>query len=219
MRNKRLFDRRHGNGAFVRLRSMLNNPRFTYHQIGTKFGFPRQRIAQLAAELAINGRQRWHERLSRRGPRIVKDFKEYPSDTQAVINKLRRAGLRVTPYNSPQRTVPNLARTSLRMVLVNGVLCTIQIRRARRYEPNGREYVCFNVTEAIKRGKIALWALRNGRTTKLYIIPVTDLGKVSEVFMPRKRKYVVSTTKKPLKDLSRYEEAWHLLGGSGNHHT
>jgi hypothetical protein len=212
MPNQRLFDSRHGKRAFVRLRSMLNNPRLTYHQIGSKFGLPRQRIARIATELAISGKQRQRERLSRRGPRIR--FKEYPSGIRAVINKIRRAGLRVTPYNSPQRTVPNLVRTSLRMILVNDVLCTLQIRRAYQLKPNGREYVRFDVTAAIKRAKIALWALRNGRTTKLYIIPVTRLHSVPWVLMPLERKY---NSNKPLKDLSRYKEAWHLLGRPGNH--
>ena len=56
MVNKRLFDRRYGKGAFARLCSMLNDPRFAYQVIANKFGLTRQYIAQLANELDINGR-------------------------------------------------------------------------------------------------------------------------------------------------------------------
>jgi hypothetical protein len=103
MVNKRLFDRRYGKGAFARLRSMLEDPGFAYQHIGNKFGLTRQYIAQLANELGINGRQRQRERSSRREPRIIKKFKEYPSDIRTVMNKLRRAGLCLTPYNSPTK--------------------------------------------------------------------------------------------------------------------
>src|SRR5881628_1565118 len=105
------FDRLHGKGAFARLRSMLDNPQFAYQHIANKFGLTRQYIAQLANELDINGRQRERKRWSRREPRIIKQFKEYPSDIRTVMNKLRRAGLRVTPYNSPQPSMPNSVRT------------------------------------------------------------------------------------------------------------
>jgi hypothetical protein len=52
------FDRRHGKGAFLRLRSMLDDPQFAYQHIANKFGLTRQYIAQLANELGIDGRQR-----------------------------------------------------------------------------------------------------------------------------------------------------------------
>ncbi len=52
------FDVSHGEGAFHRLRSMLDDTRFTFQQIGSRFGLTRQRIAQLAKELGINARQR-----------------------------------------------------------------------------------------------------------------------------------------------------------------
>jgi len=210
MINSALFDRRYGNGAFARLHSMLDDAAFTYQQIANKFGLTRQSIALLANELGFKGRQRERVRLLRREPRIIKQFKEYPSDVRAVKNKLRRAGLRVTPYNSPQPSMPNFLRTSLRMVLVNGVLCTIQLRRAYKLRPNGREYVRFDVTKAIKRAKVALWATRNGRATKLYVIPLSHLRKVSSVFMPSDGRYVDSS-KKSRKDWTGYEEAWNLL--------
>jgi hypothetical protein len=95
---------------------------------------------------------------------------------------------------------------------VNGVLCTIQMLMGYKLRPNGREYVRFDVTKAIKRAKIALWATRNGRATKLYVIQLSHLRRVSSVFMPSDGKYAVGSSKKPRKDWTRYEEARHLLG-------
>src|SRR6266536_2651569 len=207
------FDHFHGKGAFVRLRSMLNDPRFAYQHIANKFGVTRQYIAQLANELGINGRQQQREGLSRRAPRIIKQFKKYPSDIRAVMNKLRRAGLRVTPYNSPQPSVPNLFHTLLKMVIVNGALCSIQLRKGGTKSPNGREYARFDVNREVKRAKVALWAMRSGRVIRVYVIPLTHLRKVSSVYIPIEGKYAVDNNNKPRKDWTRYEEAWHLLGG------
>jgi len=205
------FDHFHGKGAFVRLRSMLNDPRFAYQHIANKFGFTRQYIAQLANELSINGRQRQRKRSSRREPRIIK--LEYPPSIRAVINKIRRSGNQVTPYIFPvQPGAPYRTWRSLKIVVVNGVLCTIQMLMGYKLRPNGREYVRFDVTKAIKRAKIALWATRNGRATKLYVIQLSHLRRVSSVFMPSDGKYAVGSSKKPRKDWTRYEEARHLLG-------
>jgi hypothetical protein len=52
------FDRHHGKRAFARLRSMLDDPALTYQCIGSQLGFSKQRIAQLARELGVNGRRR-----------------------------------------------------------------------------------------------------------------------------------------------------------------
>ena len=205
------FDHFHGKGAFVRLRSMLNDPRFAYQHIANKFGFTRQYIAQLANELSINGRRRQRKRSSRREPRIIK--LEYPPSIRAVINKIRRSGNQVTPYIFPvQPSAPYRTWRSLKIVVVNGVLCTIQMLMGYKLRPNGREYVRFDVTKAIKRAKIALWATRNGRATKLYVIQLSHLRRVSSVFMPSDGKYAVGSSKKPRKDWTRYEEARHLLG-------
>jgi hypothetical protein len=99
--NKRLFDHRYGKGALSRLCSMLDNPRFTYQHIGDKFGVTRQYIAQIANELGINGRRRQRERTLRRGPHIVIKRVEYPARIRAIIDKIRRSGMRVTPYVFP----------------------------------------------------------------------------------------------------------------------
>jgi hypothetical protein len=214
--SERLFDRRYGKGAFARLRSMFEDPRFTYQHIANKIGLTRQRIAQLANELGINGRQRERVRVSRREPRvhIIKKFKEYPSDIRAVMNKLRRAGLRVTPYNSPQPSLPNSLRMSLRMVLVNGLLCMIQVRPALKFRPNGREYARLDVGRELRRAQVALFAIRRRSTMKLYVIPTSHLRKVSAVYIPADGKYAVGSSKKPRKDWTRYEDAWHLLDSS-----
>jgi hypothetical protein len=184
MPNKRLFDRRYGEGAFGRLRSMLAGPTITYERIAKNLGLTKQRIGQLAKDFGVDGRQREYERIVRREPRIIKKFKEYPSDIRAVMNKLRRAGLRVAPYNSPQPSMPNSLRTSLRMVLVNGALCTIQVRPALKFRPNGREYARLDVGREVRRAQVALFAIRIGHAMNLYVIPLTHLRNISSVYIP-----------------------------------
>jgi hypothetical protein len=193
---------------------MFEDPGFTYQDIANKIGLTRQRIAQLANELDINGRQRERVRLLRREPRIIKKFRQYPSEIQAVMDKLIRAGLRVTAYNSPQPSMPNSLRTSLRMVLVNGLLCTIQVRPAFKFRPNGREYARLDVGREIRRAKAALFAIRTRSTMKLYVIPLSHLRNISSVYIPANGKYATSSSKKPRKDWALYEDAWHLLDSS-----
>jgi hypothetical protein len=94
------FDRRHGKGAFLRLCAMLADPSFAYQQIGDALGLTRQRVYALAKELGVDGKQRRHERAFRVRPHVIRPFKKYPPATQAVIGKLKRAGLHVAPYNA-----------------------------------------------------------------------------------------------------------------------
>jgi hypothetical protein len=211
------FDRFHGKGAFARLCSMLNDPRFAYGQIGSRFGVTRQYIAQLANELGINGRRRQRSRTLRREPRVIKV--DYPPGIRAVIDKIRRTGFQVTPYILPiQPSTPYRTWRSLKMVIVNGVLCSIQMRKGRRLRPNGREYARFDVTNATKRAKVALWAIKKGgRTMKLYVVPLTHLRNVTSVYIPVEGKYAVGSSHKPRKDWTRYERACHLLGSAGHH--
>ena len=98
------------------------------------------------------------------------------------------------------------------MILVNGALCTIQVRPAFKFRPNGREYARLDVGRDMKRAKAALFAVRRGRTLKLYVIPLTHLRNISSVYIPANGKYVTGNSKKPRKDWTRYEGAWHLLG-------
>jgi hypothetical protein len=120
------FDRRHGKGAFLRLCAMLADPAFAYQGIGSEFGLTQQRIARMAAELGVDGQERRHERAFRVRPHIIRRFKKYPPAIQAVMGKLKRAGLHVLPYNAPQPSRPNCLVTSLKMIVLNGVLCTIR---------------------------------------------------------------------------------------------
>jgi hypothetical protein len=46
---------------------------------------------------------------------------------------------------------------------------------------------------------------------KLYLIPVSHLRNVSSVYISADGKYVVESSKKPRKDWTRYEGAWHYL--------
>jgi hypothetical protein len=91
------------------------------------------------------------------------------------MNKLRRTGLGVTPYNSPQASMPNLFLTLQKMAVVNGVVCAIQIRKASTKSRYGREYARFDVNAMTRKGKVALWAMRSGRAIKIYAVPLTHL--------------------------------------------
>jgi len=205
------FDRIHGKEAFLRLCSMLDEPMLPYQRIAKKLGLTKQRIGQLAKDISVNGRQRQRERTLCREPRVM--MKKYPPDIQAVINKIRRSGIQVGPYNSRQRSRPSLARRSQRLVLVNGSLCSLQVRKGHKLRPRGRDYVRFDVSGETKRAKFALWAIKNGGEIKLYVIPLSHLRNVSCVYIPADGKYAIGSRKKPVKDWTRHEEAWHLLGG------
>jgi hypothetical protein len=149
------FDHFHGKGAFVRLRSMLNDPRFAYQHIANKFGFTRQYTAQLAKGLGVYGtrRRRQRERVLHRQFRVIKV--EYPPSIRAVIIKIRRSGNQVTPYVFPiQPSAPDRARKSQTMVVVSGSLCTIQFRKGRKLRPKGREYARFDTSVRTKRGNL-----------------------------------------------------------------
>jgi hypothetical protein len=71
---------------------MLADPSFAYQQIGNEFGLTRQRIARLATELGVDGKQRRHDRAFRVRPHVIRRFKKYPPAIQAVMDKLRRLG-------------------------------------------------------------------------------------------------------------------------------
>ena len=202
------FDRHHGKGAFLRLCAMLADPTSSYKKIGDEFGVTRQDISFLGKKLGVDARQRQHDRVR---PRIIRNFEKYPATIQAVIDKLRRAGLRVAPYNAPQPSARNVFRTSLRTILVNGVLCTIQVRGTYKFRPNGREYACLEVGRDIMKGKIALFGFRRGRRMKLYVIPTLHLRNISFVYIPADGKYAIGGSKKPKKDWNLYENAWHWL--------
>jgi hypothetical protein len=103
---------------------MLADPSFAYQQIGDAFGVTRQRIFALAKELGVDGKQRRHDPAFRVRPHVIRRFKKYPPAIQAVMDKLRRAGLHVAPYNVPQPSRPKCLTTSLKMILVKGEIKT-----------------------------------------------------------------------------------------------
>ena len=121
----------------------------------------------------------------------------------------------MAPYNAPQPSGPNVLRTSLKIILVNGVPCTIQVRSALKFSPYGCEYARLNVGRDIRKGKVALFALRRGRMMKLYVIPISHLRNISSVYIPADGKYAIGGGKKPTKDWNLYENAWHWLGSGG----
>jgi hypothetical protein len=67
---------------------------------------------------------------------------------------------------------------------VNGVLCSIQLRKGGKKRPRGCEYARFDVNDAPKRAKVALWAIRSGRSIRVYVIPLTHLRNIASVYFP-----------------------------------
>jgi hypothetical protein len=215
MPSKRLFNRRYGKRAFARLRSMLEDPSVAYQHIANKFGLTRQYIAKIAKELGIDGirrrRQRERERMLRREPRVIKA--DYPPGIRAVINKIRHSGNQVRRHIFPPSQA-NVAWKSQKMVVMNGVLCTIQLRKGSKKGPNSGEYARFDVNREVRRAKVALWAMRSSRRMRLYVIPLSHLRNVSSVYIPVEGKYAVGNSHRPARrDWTRYEGAWHLLRG------
>jgi len=88
-------------------------------------------------------------------------------------------------------------RTSLKMILVNGALCTIQVRSAFKFRPNGREYARLDIGPRDEAAQVALLSIRRGRTLKLCVIPLTHLRNISSVYIPANGKYATGTAKNP----------------------
>ena len=201
------FDRLHGSGAFARLRSMLKDPALSYETIGQKLGFSKQRISQLAKELGVDvAERRRQRRLTRPLTTIVKS---YSPSVEAVIRKIKRRGLQVLPYDARIQSVENLYWRSQTKVLVNGILCAVQVHSERIYRPNGRCYARFEVGPKLKKAKVAVLGIRKDSAMPLYVVPTKDLRNIDNVYIPANGKY--GTFKKPRKDWSRYQDAWHLL--------
>ena len=189
---------------------MLDDPQLSFQQIGQKLGLSKQRIFQLAKRFGINGRQRQRERTLRREPYVIEE--DYLPPVLDIIDKIKSYGYRVMPYNKLQPSQKTLRR-SQRMVLVNGVLCVIQLRPARKLRPNGREYARFDVGSRTRQAKAAVFAMRKGRNTKVYVVPTADLRNVSYVYIPANGKPAAKGSgKQPRRDWTRYENAWRLLG-------
>ena len=193
----------------VQLRSMRADPQFSFQHIGEKLGFTKQRISQFAKEFGINGRQRERERLLPRSSSVIE--KDYLPGIRDIIETIKNCGFRVMPYKTPQPSRKNKLWRSQRMVLVNGVLCSIQVRPARKLRPSAREYARFDVGPRTRAAKAVVFAMRSGRSTKVYVVPTVDLRNVSYLYIPADGRYAVGTGKKLQRDWTRYENAWHLL--------
>lgn len=76
----------------------------------------------------------------------------------------------------------------------------------------------FDVSVETKRAKFALWTVKNGRSMRLYVIPLTCLRNLSAVYIPADGKYAVGHNVKPHTDWTRFEQAWHLLDSGGRTH-
>jgi hypothetical protein len=170
------FDRIHRKESLTRLRSILADPTLNYRSIGRRFGVTKQRVGQLAAEMGINGRRRQRQRALR--TLAFKNGRKYPADIGAIVKRLKRSGLEVLPYRPPRASHRQLARTSTRRLLVNGVLCRVYCRKAaNRMGRTGREYVQFFVGKRTRAVKVGLFAFWRNRKLKLYVVPVRDLLK------------------------------------------
>lgn len=205
-----LFDRHHGKGAFTRLCSMVGDSDLHYRSIGRRFGITRQRVAQIAAEMGVDGRRRQRQRALR--TLAFQNGSKYPPDIEAVVRKLKRSGLEVLPYRPPCPSHCKLARTSLRTLLVNGVTCRVYCRRrSNRTATTGREYVRFFVGKRTRAVEVALFAFWKDRRLKLYVLPVRELEKLSTIWLPYSGRYALRSNKKPKRDWTVYEEAWNKL--------
>src|SRR5688572_20850530 len=91
-RKPRLFIRFGKEEALTGIRSMLADPTLCYETIAQRFGVTRQRIAQIAAKMGVDGRLRQRERQLRMAA-VSKRQPNYPANVRVVIQKLKRAGL------------------------------------------------------------------------------------------------------------------------------
>ena len=97
---------------------------------------------------------------------------------------------------------------SLKMLLVNGVLCRIELRRSHRNWPNGSEYVRFDIT----RGQGRALGNDERQSSKAVRDTTNPVDKCFvRLYIPADGKYASANSKKPRKDWTRFEDAWHLL--------
>lgn len=206
------FDRRFGKGAFARLRLMLRDETRTYAQIGSLFGITKQRISQLAQFLRINGSRRQRKRNSRRPPCLTNTRAEYPPKVRLVLGELERRGIPVaTYYNVYQHS--HIAQKQLTTVLVKGVPCKIGYRNVDKVD----RFTKFWVSPPVRKAKAVVWGIQRGSTFRLYVIPLSELKNVTYVYIPVTGRYI-GTSRKPIRDWTRFENAWHLLReGSPTH--
>jgi hypothetical protein len=184
---------------------MLNDPTLCYQTIAQHFGVTRQRVAHIAAKMEADWRRRQRERHLRTAAAVFQREPKCPANVRSVIQKLKRAGLEVRP-SSP---------TAKRTLLVNGVVCRVYCRKAAVWTGRtGREYVRFEVGKRTRTVKVALFAFSRGRRFVVYVLPVRDLQTVSGIWLPYTGRYAGGNKKKPKRDWTAYEDAWHKLSNS-----
>ena len=152
------------------------------------------------------GKRRRQRRLTRSPTTIVKN---YSPAVEAVIKKIKRRGLQVLPYDARIQSVENLYWRSQSKILVNGILCAVQVHSERKYRPGSRYYARFEVGPKLRKAKVAVLGVRKDGATPLYVVPTKDLRNIDNVYIPANGKY--GTFKKPRKDWTRYQDAWYLL--------
>ena len=145
-------------------------------------------------------------------PKVVD--KEYPANVAAVIRKIKQTGIPVQPYLVAQPSQKNQLRKSQTKVFVNGRLCAIQVRPRRKYRPDGRYYARFDIGR--DSGAEALLLAIIGDPMKLYVVPRSHLRNVSSIYIPGDGRYHPETGKRPARDWTRYENAWHHLEARTN---
>jgi len=205
MNDEHSFDSSHGKGAFARLRRMLQESTLTYAQIGYEFGITRQRVSQLAQHFGINGWRRAGERINRRPPSVANKREEYPFAVRQVLGELERRGIPVAPHYTLDRR-RRVAHKQLRTVLVNGVPCKVGYRNTRKQA----RFAPFWVAPQTRKAKAVVWGVRHGPTFRLYVIPLLELKNVTRINIPVTGAYI-GTSRKPKRDWTRFENAWHLL--------
>lgn len=205
MTDEHRFDRSHGKGAFGQLRRMLQESTLSYAQIGYEFGITRQRVSQLAQPFGVNGRRRQRERINSHLPWIANKRDEYPSAVRQVLGELERRGIPVAPHYTLGRR-RRVAYKNLTKVLVNGVPCKVGYRNTRK----GARFTPFRVTLETRKAKAVVWGVRHGPKFRLYVIPLSELKNVTRLNIPVTGAYI-RTSRKPNRDWTRFENAWHLL--------
>lgn len=206
MTDEHIFDSLHGKGTYSRLRRLFQEETLSYAQIGYEFGLTRQRISQLAQNLGINGRRRQRECSNRRPLCVVNKRDEYSSAVRQVLGELERRGILVAPHYTLLKRYSRVAYKQLTTVLVNGVPCKINYRNTRK----GARFITFRVTVETRKAKAVVWGVERGSAFRLYVIPLTELKNVTRLNIPVTGEYKW-TWRKPIRDWTRFEDAWHLL--------
>ena len=206
MIDEQRFDSLRGKGAFAKVCRLLQNPMFTYAEIGREFKLTRQRISQLAQLAGINGRRRERERIKRRPPCVVNKRVEYSFTVRLMLGELERRGISVAPYYTVDRR-RRVAHKDLRMMLVNGAVCKVGYRNTKK----GARFTPFRVPPQTRQAKAVVWGVRHGSQLRLYVIPLSELKNVAYLNIPVTGAYI-RTSRQPIRDWTIFENAWHLLG-------